>query len=807
MAIRSYTISRSSSSAVNAPAGSLSSRSVITGQQYSSVSERKEADAQARQVAEQALAKGQAPPQPASGGIYTSSLPGSVRSPQANALLQQAQQEKAAGNQQEAAMLERQAAEEQRRVSQQKYIEREASFSQSVAVGQAEPGKLSAISILDTAGERRAAGEIRNIPFQQVEGVTQTKLPAKDFSFVTAASPGFAGKAATIPELNVQTGISAITAGMRPAGRITSVTARSPEVFTQEVPEVQSPQGIVFKEGSLKEPVAPGAEFKSFSEKLLQKSKEATGLKKVALGLIAAPVSIFEPYVYLAREPFIKSTPYKAYQEINTNEGQYSANVKSNIGSVNHKVSSIVEGLKSFGKNLLFEKTYAEYGSLEKTREAPVQAKSFLSARQAAERRLEVSEKKFEASFGRPISEVYAEVKPVYEAARVKETGYTSERAEQFGQEAAFSTAGFALAGPVIGSVSGVTGSILPKAASSVSAKIVGTGIVLTAIEAPNIVAETKEYGLGTALSSSVGRVATYVTVFKGIETIGRVSVVEPSFKESMYSFKFGKEVKGPAETSRYLFTSTKGKPIIAAQISKPIETGPKTVSVKRVTPEAGPRSFNDLFKSRSTPEILEARSKASSDILKASNKELMRNNELIAKDYSKNIDRFTGKAGGEVIKYGGIVASGSKLPSSIKSLVTRPGKVTPIKGGGRDIIPTGDTGLTGKGPSGVYIPEPNEIIVPGKKDIYVPEPNEKIIDRPAEKVDYTPKPNEEIVFPAIGIPGLGRHEPGFGGVPRFGRSGAYGGTKTYKVISPQAYRRILTGSSKSYLKNKMRLY
>ncbi len=121
-----------------------------------------------------------------------------IRSPQAETYQQQAMQSRTAGRQQEAEMFERKALEEMKRKTTfvnreaQMMAEREQILARPSAQGQFAPGQASRqpANILMTAAERRA------IPFQTVNGITQTRLPEQQRYPVIALSEKAAAKVA-----------------------------------------------------------------------------------------------------------------------------------------------------------------------------------------------------------------------------------------------------------------------------------------------------------------------------------------------------------------------------------------------------------------------------------------------------------------------------------------------------------------------------------------------------------------------------------------------------------------------------------
>lgn len=694
MAVRSFSISRPKSSAVNAPAGSLSSRSVVTGQQYSSPEERKAADVQARATASEALARGSAPPQPASGGIYTSSLPGSVRSPQVESLRQQAQQERAMGNQQEAALIDRQAAEEARREGQKKFAEREAVFSKPTAIGQ--PERVSARTVLAT----------RNIPFQQVGGVTQTNVPVDTSRVVTSASPGFAGKAATIPELNVTTGVKAVTARagqFKPGGNITTVEARSPNIFTTPPLEEQRPQGVSIP------PPAPEA--------------------------IVPEVSVKEKATLYAEEQLKKYDVARAKL--------------SSYGKLNEAQRKIL--LKQYETEYI-----TRVGREEKL--AGIEAKGGYKALSTKER-LERIKLKTQIAAATP--EVRETITPGL-----------------FAIPTAIALLP-AVAVPVVAAWGAVD---IPLAVSSAVKEIkAGEDPLHVLFKTTPRVALDIWAVRGVPLGKTITE-APFAKVNKVITDIKSVSpfkIVEPTGPEAFVSLKFGQVPKGPSTTEGIAWSSKIGKPIIAAKWERRIKgfemegQKPREVKIKRV-------NEGRVQEKQITPKPKESIEQIK--VQEAKTKELITQKP-------KGISKVLGK---EPSKFGSLTLVGSRLPKINEARLP-----TKIREGGVPVV---------REPSVPKLTTP-EIF----RDLEKLPPS-KIIERPKTPVEkitersVTERPVEKVPEEGWRVPGLpdfGRHEPGFGGVPRYDARGSFAGTREYKVIAPQAYKQLISGSSKAYLKRK----
>lgn len=269
-------------------------------------------------------------------------------------------------------------------------------------------------------------------------------------------------------------------------------------------------------------------DFKTWSQKLKTQASKAWGEKKYLTGAVKATVGgavgFIEPFIYTMKEPFVKVTPYGAYKEITKESTTKVPDEIKDISDV-HKTMDISGGLKSLRKNLVFAQTYWAHEAQEKTKDFGKQtmAVSPFSGRKVAETRFSLLEPKFEKEFGKPISEVYKEVKPVYEAKRVAEVGYTSETASLLAQESAFTVGAFAGAPPVIKGVgSAVSKVLLKKVVTSKITGFIAPTVIIGAVEAPTIVKESVEYGIPTAVLASTGRIASYATIFKGPEIARR---------------------------------------------------------------------------------------------------------------------------------------------------------------------------------------------------------------------------------------------------------------------------------------------
>jgi len=321
-------------------------------------------------------------------------------------------------------------------------------------------------------------------------------------------------------------------------------------------------------------------QFKSVEQKLSRKSAESKLLKKIGYGSAAGVTGLVEPFVRSIQQSIYKriTKPSKSeiYKEISDKkdifktpkaEKEFKAALK--VHSIFTNVEKIKKGRKDFISNLLPEKP-TKY--------------------------LEVLGEGFKQKYGESLSTTSTKIKRASEIKHIEKFGYTQKRGYQFLEEAQITTA-MAIVLPGATSAAGTIGSkILTKIPAGKTALKIFSKLpkplqtlakyeaVVTAIESPTIIAETGEYGLGTALIKSQTKGAVYAGIGAAGKQIGKPRVKDVIVrttevgKMKTLSVEAPKPVSQPTPRTTFEWDVRKGEIKVSNQIKTPPKTYTKTL-------------------------------------------------------------------------------------------------------------------------------------------------------------------------------------------------------------------------------------